>query len=161
MNKLTYSYGGAKIYRSIIRGKEKTFFLFLTDNDDELNYYALKQAQNYAQSKGFEAIEVLCDKILSDRIKKFSQYKINVLSEKAVRKLTAYFLLKSDAVGLPILDNIRLISLKYTNMEIEMLDNLSFFDKEYIVWTRLLCVWRYGDFKRTVPFHDRADGREK
>lgn len=154
MQKLTDVYGGALLYHRFTRKKPDTFFALLMDADDELNYYAVQHLQRYAELNGFSAAEIICGG-LQDKVKRLAgdRYAVHCLSEKKARQLLGYVLLKMTNCYIPIIDNMRIVSLRHCHSGIDLLNDIGFFDKEYIIWNRLLYRGdAYDKLIRSVPF---------
>ena len=158
MRRLTDAYFGAAVYKKITKKKDDVFFLFLLDNDPELNYYAIKHAGHFAENKGFQDTEIICSEDILNSVRKLSEdkFRITALSEKQTDHLSGYVLLKANAMGFTILENIRMITLHHPNTGAYALLNRGFFDKEYLVWTKMLCsrVDEYEELIRTTPYKD-------
>ena len=155
MRKLTDVYEGAAVYRRLVRKRPDAFFLLLTDEDEELNYYAVRQLQRCIELKGYKSAEIVCREKLFDEVDRLcqGQFPIHKLSDKQTRKLISYIQMKYTAGYIPLLSDIRLISLYEIGMGIDMLHDLGFYDKEYLVWRKMMFLRReYGDLVRTVPF---------
>lgn len=158
MRRLTEAYHGSSIYKKLKKNKDNVFFLFLLDNDPELNYYAIAHANRYAELMGFASMEIICSNNIADSLPDISEnkYAVTSLSEKQADHLLSYILLKSNAMGLPLLKNIRLISLYRSNNGIDMLFSKNVFDKEYLVWEKMLFypISGCGELLRITPFNE-------
>lgn len=156
MRSLIDIYSGVWIYKKLTRKKSDTFFIFLLDNDPELNYYAIRHMKRYAEANGFSSAEIICSEAIFSDVQRFAEnkYKISSLNEKQTKHLLGYVLMKSDAMGFPILKNIRLITLQHPNTGLSALYSQGFFDKEYLVWMKILChrVNEYEELIRTDPY---------
>ena len=156
MRKLTEIYGGALLYHRITHKNPETFFILLTDRDNELNYYAICHLQECAKIKRFSSVGVICNEELIKTVTHFLNYdfKIYCLTEKKLNQLVSYVLLKMTNCYDPIIDNMRLISLSETHTGTDLLYKIGFFDKEYIVWNRLLFRGTAYEFIRVPCFSE-------
>lgn len=158
MRKVTDVYIGSFIYKKVTRKKGNTIFLFLPDNDSELNYYAIEHIGRYADIKGFTDVEIICSETIYDDVLKLSKgkYKVTSLNERHAGYLLSYILLKSDAMGILNLANIRLITLRHPNTGLNALLSRGAFNKEYLVRTRMLCRWthEYEELTPATPFKE-------
>ncbi len=149
------------MFRRITKGQKDVFFLLLADDDEELNYYALEQLERCAKLKGFKTAEVICGESIRGQIDGLcrDRFGIHTLSEAQAEKLTAYVLMCHTAGYLPTRDNIRMVSLDTINNGSDMIYGMGFFDKEYIVWNRMLFFFgECGAFERSVPYEERRSG---
>ena len=158
MRSLIDAYLGAGIYKKVTRNKDNIFFLFLIDNDTELNYYAIKHMKRYAEIKSFLDVEIICPEAILSYVQQLSEnkYQITSLSTKQANYLLGYVLMKFDAMGFPAIDNIRLITFQHPNTGLYALFSQGFFDKEYLVWMKMLChrIDEYEELIRTTPYKD-------
>lgn len=159
MRKLIDAYQGAFLYHKIVSGKKQVFFLILADDDDELNYYALAHVREYAEIASFSSVEVICAHSLASQIQTLNkqQFPVSFLSTHKMQLLTSYLLLKTDAIGVSILSDCVLISLKMHHEGLFPLYASGFFDKEYLVWYKMLfhALNFPKPLKRTVPFSEK------
>lgn len=156
MRRLIDAYSGAFVYKRVFAGKKEVFFLVLADDDLELNYYAIEHAVKFAQTKGFSSVEIICEKDLTEKITGLNKkaFKINALKKNDMEHFLSYALLKSDSLGSLLIPNCRIISLSKYNKDLASLYRNKIFDKEYLVWYRMLFFLPDSkeSLQRTVPF---------
>ena len=159
MRKLTDTYRGFLVYMKIVKSKKGTFFVLLTDDDGELNYYAIEHLNRCAAIKGFKKAEIICCERIREGIEPYARnrYPINYLDDKRAQALISYIMMKFTAGYHSVLPNIRMISLENDTAGYKMLSDIGAFDKEYLVWNRMMfTVYEYGEFIRAKKFEKRS-----
>ncbi|MBO5561842.1 MAG: hypothetical protein J6A07_09340 [Firmicutes bacterium] len=155
MRKLIDAYRGA-IIRARRFSKKQTLFLILTDDDAELNYYALGHAVEYADANGYTAVELICENTMSENIRKLNEnaFPLHTLKKDELDFLLSYLILKSNSLGALLLPNYRIVSLGMNNEAFSAMYRYHIFDKEYLLWYRLYyrMPGANNELKRMTPF---------
>ena len=162
MRHLTDVYLGAMIYKRITKGQEDTFYMLITDDDEELNYYAVNHLNRAAKIRGFREAKVICNEAIYNQVYKFvkGRFAIQTIKPRHINHLVSYYLLKFTANYQPVLQNMRMVSLQNSTTNLRMLLELGFFDKEYIMWSKMLFKDVYGEFIRTLPYKSELGGAD-